>query len=127
PVVVGLRPGYVYRVELSSLPQRPGYSLFPTLTVVDTLRLSPRLNGANYPAPVTLTDEDITSALAGSLVTKVLYLEHPDRAAPQATLPGQILETPVPPNRDVVAEATQYGRPVVVLRMGQRLLSREEL
>src|SRR5262249_52436157 len=58
PVAVGLRPGYIYRMELTSLPGRPELSLAPTLEVRNTLTLPPGILAANYPAPVTLTDED---------------------------------------------------------------------
>src|SRR5262249_44495334 len=33
PVTVGLRPGYIYRVQLTGFPDHPGVSLFPTLEV----------------------------------------------------------------------------------------------
>src|SRR5262245_21322955 len=31
PVSVGMRPGYIYRVEMAELPNHPGVSLFPTI------------------------------------------------------------------------------------------------
>src|SRR5437870_8685244 len=45
PVVVGLRPGYAYRVKLTDLPEHPGLALFPTLEVYGTLQLPPQLRG----------------------------------------------------------------------------------
>src|SRR6185437_14638630 len=110
-----------------SLAGLPGYSLYPTLQVLDTLRLNPRLNTVDYPVTVTLTDADVASAVAGSLVTKVLYLENPERAAPVAQAPGEVPERDVPPNRDLLAEARDLGRPVLIFRLGQRLFSPEEL
>src|SRR5437868_3593958 len=64
PVTVGLRPGYIYRVELTGLEGRPGISLAPSLEVRNTLTLPPGLNAATYPAPVEFTDADIEQALA---------------------------------------------------------------
>src|SRR5690349_17266945 len=71
PAVVGLRPGYVYRVRLSDLPGLPGVSLYPTVEVRGCLSLGPKASSASYPAPVVLTAEDIQAALSGALVTKV--------------------------------------------------------
>jgi uncharacterized repeat protein (TIGR01451 family) len=127
PVVVGMRPGYVYRVGLSGLPGHPGITLYPTLEVRGTLGLPPRVAAASYPAPVVLTDADISAALAGTLVTKVIYLEHPDRAVPVATHPDEPLETDVPPNHDLVKEASERGRALLVVRLGDGILAREDL
>src|SRR5262245_58297252 len=33
PVPLALRAGYVYRIQLSNLPHRPGVSLYPTIEV----------------------------------------------------------------------------------------------
>ena len=85
PVVVGLRPGYMYRVQLSDFADRPGLAIYPTLEVRGTLFLpAARQSRPTIPAPVVLTDADLRSALAGSLVTKVIYLEDPDKAVPTA-------------------------------------------
>jgi uncharacterized repeat protein (TIGR01451 family) len=127
PVAAGLRPGYVYRVQLSNLPEHPGVSLYPSLEVRGSLCLPPRLNAAAYPAPVTLTEADIASALSGALVTKVVYLEDPDRAAPVASGPDRVLENDLPPGRDPLGEARELGRPVLIVRLGERSFSPEEL
>src|SRR5207248_1184657 len=42
PVVVGLRPGYIYRIKLDGFPGRPGLAVYPTLEVRGTLFLPPR-------------------------------------------------------------------------------------
>ena len=118
PVTVGFRPGYIYRVELSHLPEHPGVALYPTLEVRGTLQLPPKQRAADYPAPVVLTIDDIQQALAGVLVTKVIYLEHPDRALPQATRPDEALEIELPRGQDLLCEARERGRPMaVVLRI----------
>ncbi len=127
PVSVGLRPGYIYRVMLTNIPEHPGLSLYPTLEVRGTLQLPPNLRAANYPAPVTFSDHDIERALAGGLVTKVIYLEDPKRAFAVATLPGQPLETEILAGRDPLAEARSLGRPLLIVRLGQRTFSADEL
>jgi uncharacterized repeat protein (TIGR01451 family) len=127
PVAVGLRPGYVYRVRIQGMADYPDVALYPTLEVRGTLELPPKYNAAEYPAPVTLTDSDIRQALAGSLITKVIYLEHPERATPIATKPGQALESDLPAGRDLLDEARTLGRPVAILRLGERTYREEEL
>jgi uncharacterized repeat protein (TIGR01451 family) len=127
PVAVGLRPGYVYRFQIQGMTDYPNVALYPSLEVRGSLELPPNLSAANYPAPVTFTDNDIRRALSGALVTKVIYLEHPERAIPTATSPGEALEADVPNYRDLLDEARRRGRLVAVLRLGERAFEPSEL
>ncbi len=127
PVTVGLRPGYIYRVELAHLPNRPGISLYPSLEVIGTLRLPPKFSSRSYPAPVVLTEEDIARALVGGMVTKVIYLEHPDKAIPSPSDADHPFETLVPATARLLNEAREVGRPVLVLRLGGRQFTPEEM
>jgi uncharacterized repeat protein (TIGR01451 family) len=127
PVVVGMRPGYAHRVRLGDFPGRPGISIYPTLTIVGNLLLSPKLNAASFPATVALTEADIEAIAIGTMVTKVIYLEHPDRAEPTATRPGEILETNRPIGTDIVQEARDNGRVMIVVHFGGRLPTAEEI
>jgi uncharacterized repeat protein (TIGR01451 family) len=95
--------------------------------VCGSLKLPHQLNASSYPAPFALTEADIDSALRGDLVTKVVYLEHPDRAEPVATRPGEVLETDLPGNHDLVKEARGRGRPMFIVRLGERVPLAEEL
>ena len=79
PVVVGLRPGYLYRIKCFGFTDRPDLAIYPTLEVRGSLSLTARVNPAAFPAPVVLTDADLRTALSGSLVTKVVYLENPEK------------------------------------------------
>jgi uncharacterized repeat protein (TIGR01451 family) len=126
PVLVGMRPGYVYRVRLDNIPGHPGVSIFPTLEIRGSLKLSPKLNAASYPAPVVLTEADIDSVLAGNMICKVIYLENPDRATPAMTPPSQPMELNLPPGSDLMLEAFDRGRPMLILRLGGRLLVSDE-
>jgi uncharacterized repeat protein (TIGR01451 family) len=126
PVLVGLRPGYSYRVKLGNLPKHPDSALYPTLQVCGALTLPPRATADAYPLSITLTEADIDQALAGSVVTKVFFVENVEKAVPQATAPEQLLEYDVPPERDPFQEALSLGRPVLVLRFGAKQLTPEE-
>ncbi|HEY7328229.1 MAG TPA: DUF11 domain-containing protein [Gemmataceae bacterium] len=126
PVVVGMRPGYFYRMRLSNLPGHPGLSIFPTVEVRGSLKLSPKLNAANYPAPVVLTEADIESVVAGNLICKTVYLENPDRAVPALIPPAMPMELNLPPGSDSIAEAQDRGRLMLLVRIGGRLLVSDE-
>jgi uncharacterized repeat protein (TIGR01451 family) len=127
PVVVGMRPGYVYRARLGDFPGRPGISIYPTITIVGNLLLPPKLNAASFPATIPLTESDIEAVAVGTMVTKVIYLEHPDRAQPTPTRPGDVLESTRPTGTDIVQEARDRGRLMIVVHIGERLPTAEEL
>jgi len=127
PAAAGLRPGYFYRVRVHGMAEFPGVALYPTLEVRGSLELPAQINPADYPAPITITDNDVRRAQAGVLITKVIYLENPERAVPTTAKPGQALESDVPANRDLLDEARRNGRPMVILRFGERSYSDAEL
>jgi uncharacterized repeat protein (TIGR01451 family) len=127
PVTVALRPGYLYRVKLTDLPGHPDMALFPTLEVHSTLALGPKCPPYEYPAPAVIHDLDIEQVLSGAMLTKVVYLEHPEKAPPKATTADNPLETTLPACKDLWSEAVCRGRPVFTLRMGQRHFEESEL
>ncbi len=127
PAVIGVRPGYIYRIKLSNLPGRPNLNLYPTLEVRGSLRLLPSLHPQDFPAPVIFTPSDLEQAAAGSMITKVIYLEHPDRAAPTATTPAEPIETDVGAECDALQQSFDLGRPVLIVRIGERAINEEEM
>jgi uncharacterized repeat protein (TIGR01451 family) len=127
PAVAGVRAGYRIRVQLDHFPDEPDLVLFPSVEVHGALWLGAKLNPCDYPAPVVLTDADVQSLRAGNLVTKAIYLENPERAAPVPTTPDTPVELGMPPSADLLAETRQLGRPVAVVRFGGRAVPPEEL
>jgi uncharacterized repeat protein (TIGR01451 family) len=127
PVVAGLRPGYVYRLKLSGLEDPPWVELHPTVEVLGSVRLAPKVNAADYPAPVHFSEGELEQAAAGTMITKIVYLEHPERAAPVSTGPDTFLENDLPYGHDLKTEAWDLGRPVMIVRIGGRSLTEEEL
>lgn len=127
PAQFALRPGYIYRMQLTQLPRRPGVVLFPSLEVRGSLRLPAGLRAADHPVPVVLYENDIDRALAGGVVTKVFFLERPDTAVPTATHPDIPYEYDVLPGTDPMADAREHGRPVLVLRLGAKTFTSEEI
>ncbi|HXD89144.1 MAG TPA: hypothetical protein VN641_21815 [Urbifossiella sp.] len=120
PAVVGLRPGYRYRLELSNLPYHPGERLYPEVEVRATL--VPR-NGMKYmawPAPLLFTPGDIEHALLGSMITKAIYLEDPEKAIPAQFGLSDPVETSADSESDAFKEALASGRIVAIVRLGNR-------
>src|SRR5262249_46586667 len=127
PVTVGFRPGYTYRIKVSGFPDHPEACRFPSLEVSGTLQPPPRMRAADYPAPVDFTDADIAAIGGGALLTRVVVLEHPDRAIPLGTRADQPLEADVPPGRDPLEAAREHGRPVLITPLGQRAFTPQEM
>jgi uncharacterized repeat protein (TIGR01451 family) len=125
PVNVGLRPGYLYRFRLSNLEHYPRLSLWPTLEVIGTLTMP--CCPADHPAPVVFTQEDIDHAMAGALITKVIYLEDPEKALAVQSDSDRPLESEERPDRDPYTEAFRRGRPLLIVRFGGRQADPQEV
>lgn len=121
PAVYGLRPGYVYRFELSNLPYQPGKVLYPEVEVRGVLVPRNGLKYMDWPAPVSFTQGDIDKVLAGGVITKVVYLEDPAKAIPAEVLPNGPVELPADTEGQAVKEAFANGRPVLVVRLGNKV------
>ena len=124
---LGLRPGYVYRFELENLPYAPGVSLFPEVEVRGVLVPRPGMKYMNYPIPLVFTPGDIERVLAGVLITKVIYLEDPEKAIPAEVLPNFPVETPDGTEKEAIKNARENGRLMAIIRLGNRRPSVEQL
>jgi hypothetical protein len=120
PVKAGLLIGQVYRLRVTGIPLRPGMEVFPTIEVIDRL-YAPRGQEQRFPIIVELTEEDLSLALDGKFVTRVIYLEDPRSALPVAEDPTRQSWFEAGPKHDPLAVADQLGRPMAILRMGARL------
>ena len=127
PFTVGFRPGYVFRFLISDVPGHPGETFSPTAEVWGSLLLANRLRNPEFPAGLVFHEEDFNSVRAGAVVTKVMVLERPDTAIPQASTANDPLQINVAPNQDPFAEGRQHGQPLLALRLGQLEVSAKEL
>ncbi|MCR4412022.1 MAG: hypothetical protein NUV77_06300, partial [Thermoguttaceae bacterium] len=120
PVRVGLLIGQVYRFCVFNIPFHAGQEVFPTIEVVDRLYTPPGQE-TRFPIKIELTLDDLRLAMDGKFVTRVVYLEDPERALPVAAggRPQSWFE--VPPGRDPLVVADALGRPVAIVRMGGRM------
>ena len=110
--------GYTYRLRLSDMPEFPGKELYPSLELLDKLH-PPAGKIDEFPIPVSFSKVEIEEALAGRLVTKVVYLEQPQLAPPSD------MRTPtntwtLPDKVNLIAEADRRGRPMAIVRIGSR-------
>jgi hypothetical protein len=119
PVLAGMLIGQVYRFKVSRIPRREGYEVFPSIEVINRTYPPCGLE-KHFPIPVQLTQEELEMALAGRFVTRVIYLEDPERALPVANEPGQQRYYEVLDNEDPLQVADRMGRPVAILRIGSR-------
>lgn len=123
----GFRPGYIYRVQLTGLPNRPDESLYPEIEVRGSLAPRPGMNYMDYPAAIFFSADELAKASAGSLLTKVIYLEDPEKAVPVKTTNDRPLEQIADTDEDAIRAAADQGRVVMIVRVGNRVPTSEEL
>jgi uncharacterized repeat protein (TIGR01451 family) len=116
--VVGLRPGYAYRFELSNLPYHPGVSIYPEVEVRGVLVPRPGMRYMDYPLPITLSEFDIEKVLKGVVITKVIFLEDPDKALPAEVGRDSPVEMPDGSEDAAVKAALANGRLMAIVRVG---------
>ena len=119
PAIAALRVGSIYRIKISDLPDFPGAELYPSIELIDRLH-PPRGREIEFAIPILFTTEEIAMALEGRLVTKVIYLEQPDRAAPVRNS-NAARNRLADPRENLLAIADEAGRPMVIVRVGGRL------
>ena len=119
PAIAALRVGSLYRLRISDLPDFPEAELYPTVELIDRLH-PPRGREVEFAIPIVLTAEEIGMALEGRLVTKVIYLEQPDRAAPIRNS-NAARNRLADPRENLLKIADEAGRPMVIVRLGGRV------
>lgn len=122
----GFRPGYVYRLKFVN-PANPAESVGGTLEVRGSIVPRPGMKYMEYPAVVGVNKSDVQVALRGGLVSKVIYLENPEKALPLEQKANDPLEVSADDEREALDLAREGGRVVAVLRVGGRVPTRQEL
>lgn len=124
----GLRVGVGYRLRLWDLPSRPGAELYPVVEVVGHLHRPSGVDPAKFPVRVVFTEDDFVDAVDhGRLVTQAVYLEDPDHALPITMPRGEIPIVTVGPAEDPLKVSAALGRVMVLVRIGGRRPTAEEL
>lgn len=118
PAQAGLLVGNVYRLKVSGLAEFPGVEFYPSIELIDRLH-PPAGREEDFPVDFEFTSEEFEWAANGRLVTKVIYLEQPQRV-PTTLLDSVNRIQTIEPNLNAVAEADSLGRPMAIVRLGGR-------
>jgi uncharacterized repeat protein (TIGR01451 family) len=119
--------GPIYQVRIKGEFRTRTFDLFPTLEMVSCLNPPAELQ-LRFPVLVAISEDDIEQALAGRLVTKVIYVENPETALPYRQLcNGHQAFFDVTDLEDPIKTASRLGRPIAILRLGTRQPSDEEM
>lgn len=121
PAQFGTLVGHLYRLKIDNMPDLPGVELYPTIEVLDRLHPPPGQKH-NFPVLIHIDRKDIDQALAGNLVTRVVYLEQPQLAAP-FELDDATRTRALDKMDNALAQADRFGRPMVIVRLGGRVPS----
>lgn len=119
-VTVGMQIGPVYRLKVTNIPESPGKELYPSIEILNRLYPPEGLEN-DFPIQVVLGKDDLKQALAGNLVTKVIYLENPDTALPHRHREDQQPFIDVGGGEDPLRASEKLGRPMAILRVGSRV------
>lgn len=118
PAQAALLVGRIYRFKVDNLPEFPGVEFYPSIELVD--RLHPPADKIDqFPVEFELTLEEFDWVEDGRLVTKVIYLEQPQRVSLSRLEEPRKTET-LMPAQNALAEADDRGRPMAIIRLGGR-------
>lgn len=125
-VLAGMQIGPVYQLKISNIPYFEGYEIFPTIEVINRL-YPPEGKAGRFPIPIQFTQEELELALSGRYVTRVVYLEDHESALPVQDDPLRQRYFEAGPGEDPLQVADKFGRPMLIMRMGSRVPSFEDI
>jgi hypothetical protein len=116
PLRMGLVVGRPYRLRITNIPQHEGREVFPSVRVLAKLATPPGM-AWRFPVEVVIDEDDLSLALAGSHVRRVVY------SACDPDLPDVVPEGwfDVRPGDDCLDVASTLGDPVAEVIIGNRL------
>lgn len=118
PAAAAVNVGHLYRLRVSGMTDFPGIDLYPTVELLDRLH-PPAGREFEFPIPIIITPDDVRTAVAGQLITRVIYLEQPQIAQVADPL-RRVVPQQLPPSENTLKEADRLGRPMAILRIGGR-------
>lgn len=125
-VLAGMQIGPVYQLKISNIPYFEGYEIFPTIEVINRL-YPPEGKAGRFPIPIQFTQEELEMALSGRYVMRVVYLEDHESALPVQDDPTRQRYFEAGPGEDPLRIADTLGRPMLIMRMGSRVPSPEDI
>ena len=115
---VGLILGQPYRFKVTNIPRYEAQAIYPSIELIGRLHPPSELKD-RFPIPVEITQEDLELAIHGQMVVRVIYLENPKQAFPEAETDQQ-RSIDVMSDEDPLQVADELGRPMAILRLGSR-------
>ena len=119
-IKLGMLISAVYRMKVTRIPDRPGIEVYPTVEVIDRM-FPPPGQKWRFPIPIEFTERELELAADGKFITRVIYLEDPDRASPLPEDPKRQTYFEITPGTDPLVVADGLGKPVAIVRIGGRL------
>jgi len=116
----GMLVGNVYRTRITHIPGHAGFEVYPSIEVIDRLHPPEGLED-RFPIPIEITQEDLDRVIAGEFVVRVVYLEDPTLALPQAQNGDSQRSSDVGAGDDPLIAADRLGRPMAIVRIGARV------
>ena len=116
PLKTGLVVGAAYRLRIGGIPGAEGAELYPSVRVLARLATPPGLD-RRFPVEVVLDESDLTAALAGAHVRRVVYVAFDNEARDIG--PGDWFD--VRPGDDCRDVAATLGAPIAEVVIGNRL------
>lgn len=118
PAQAALLVGRLYRFKIDNMPVFPGVEFYPSLELID--RLHPPADKVDeFPIEFEFSQEEFEFAAEGRLITKIVYLEQPQRVPLTQVLEPRKTVT-LMPTQNALAEADDRGRPMAIIRLGGR-------
>jgi hypothetical protein len=116
PIRMALVVGQAYRLRIGGIEGREGEELFPSVRILARLGTPPGMEW-RFPVEVTIDGDDLRSALAGSLVRRVVYVSC-EREKPDLVPAGWF---DVKPGDDAFEVARTLGDPIAEVVIGNRV------
>ena len=117
---MGLAVGPVYQVKVSGLNLHESVELYPSIELLGRL-YPPKGLESRFPIEIEITRDDLLQVIDGSMVTKVIYLEHGDMVIPHLHSKDTQPSFDVAANEDPLRASQSLGRPMAILRIGSRV------
>jgi uncharacterized repeat protein (TIGR01451 family) len=121
-----LQVGCVYRLMITGVPRHEGSEVFPSIELLDRLYV-PTEKAMEFPVIVEIPTGDLDQAIAGKLVTRIVYLENPETAMPYRQTELEQPYFDVQPGDDPLQAAHRLGRVFAVVHAGSRIPDPDDL
>lgn len=127
PLTVGLRARHRYAFAIQGLADRDNPNRYGSIEVIRGPYLPPDVKAADAPVPLRFDEQDIIALTQERMLLKVISLETPEKALPSRGDKNETIRYEAEPNNDPIAMAKELGDLVMVVRIGTRVPTPEEL